>query len=257
MTDSSPDYYADLGISAGATTAAIKAAFHALARQHHPDKTGGGDSTAFRTAREAFEKLSDPDFRAQYDHARRSTARPGNANVLVEEEDVFGPFGPFGHTRTEQFAAADEARRRSPPPTKPKRGSQEPSWAYYNGRAFTAWVKRDREWRERHPEPAMFEADEQEPLDPSSTACVAHGLRVKMSDHPASREFCSSPASGWQVQAAGQDICIFCLTMHNGGSRCPRCQALACPACLREIIGRERDARSSWTSGFAYRPGGG
>ncbi|KAF2851200.1 DnaJ-domain-containing protein [Plenodomus tracheiphilus IPT5] len=244
--DAKHDYHADLGLKAGATISEIKAAFYALAKQHHPDKTGATDSTTFRTAREAFEKLTDAESRAKYECDRRfQTRRPGT-DVGVEEEDSYGP------TRTEQFAAWEETLRRSPPPYKPKRGAQEPGWAYFYGRAFTAWVKRDKAWRARHPEPEGY--SEQSQSANMSTCRAAHGLRVQMSDHPATSEICSSTTQNWRVQIGGQDMCIFCAVMHTGCSRCPACQALACPSCLRETSVKERAARPPWTSGFSYRP---
>jgi DnaJ-class molecular chaperone len=61
------DYYADLGLTQRATTSDIKTAFHTLAKQHHPDKSGDSDTSAFRQAREAYEKLTDATFRTAYD----------------------------------------------------------------------------------------------------------------------------------------------------------------------------------------------
>jgi len=54
MANGFRDYYADLGLQPGASTTSVKAAFRALAIQHHPDKSGTADTTTFRQAREAF-----------------------------------------------------------------------------------------------------------------------------------------------------------------------------------------------------------
>jgi DnaJ-class molecular chaperone len=64
---SNRDYYADLGLTQHASSSAIKYAFHALAKKNHPDKTSNDDASAFRMVYEAYEKLSDTAFRAEYD----------------------------------------------------------------------------------------------------------------------------------------------------------------------------------------------
>jgi curved DNA-binding protein CbpA len=74
MTASRPDYYALLGIAADADGEAIRVAYRALAKQHHPDLAGGEDSGAterFLEIQEAYDVLGDADRRAQYDVERR------------------------------------------------------------------------------------------------------------------------------------------------------------------------------------------
>ncbi|MCL6104852.1 MAG: DnaJ domain-containing protein [Actinobacteria bacterium] len=58
-------YYEVLGVGADATQEEIHRAYKKLAQQVHPDK--GGTNALFRTIREAYETLSDPDRRRQYD----------------------------------------------------------------------------------------------------------------------------------------------------------------------------------------------
>ena len=60
------DYYAMLGVAKGASADEIKKAFRKLAHQHHPDKSGG-DEAKFKEINEAYQVLSDPNKRAQYD----------------------------------------------------------------------------------------------------------------------------------------------------------------------------------------------
>jgi molecular chaperone DnaJ len=62
----SQDLYSTLGVSKTATPEEIKKAYRRLAHEHHPDK-GNGDSIKFKQINEAYQVLSDPNKRAQYD----------------------------------------------------------------------------------------------------------------------------------------------------------------------------------------------
>lgn len=61
----SKDYYEILGVSKSASQDEIKRAYRKLAHEFHPDK--GGDAQKFKEANEAYQVLSDPQKRAQYD----------------------------------------------------------------------------------------------------------------------------------------------------------------------------------------------
>ena len=67
------DYYAALGVAQDADAAAVKKAYRQLARDLHPDKNpGNADAEArFKDVSEAYDVLSDPKRRAEYDEARR------------------------------------------------------------------------------------------------------------------------------------------------------------------------------------------
>ena len=67
------DYYAALGVAKDADAAAIKKAYRQLARELHPDKNPGNTQaeTRFKEVSEAYDVLSDPKRRAEYDDARR------------------------------------------------------------------------------------------------------------------------------------------------------------------------------------------
>ena len=68
----SPDpkgYYARLGVSPRADSAAIAAAFRKAARRLHPDVPGTGDTAAFVQVKAAYDVLNDPVRRAAYDQA--------------------------------------------------------------------------------------------------------------------------------------------------------------------------------------------
>ncbi|MBD5559472.1 MAG: molecular chaperone DnaJ [Clostridia bacterium] len=63
------DYYETLGISKDATADDIKKAYRQLAKKYHPDRNAGNDEAAqrFKEVNEAYQALSDPDKRKQYD----------------------------------------------------------------------------------------------------------------------------------------------------------------------------------------------
>ncbi len=63
-----PDYYQILGISTDASIDAIKRAYREKALRFHPDR--GGSHEQMLRINEAFEVLSDPSMRRQYDYAR-------------------------------------------------------------------------------------------------------------------------------------------------------------------------------------------
>jgi DnaJ-class molecular chaperone len=60
------DYYQTLGVAKNATPQDIKKAYRRLAGIHHPDK--GGDTSKFQEIQTAYETLSDPKKRQEYDN---------------------------------------------------------------------------------------------------------------------------------------------------------------------------------------------
>lgn len=66
------NYYETLGVSKTATDDELKSAFRKLARQYHPDLHPGDEAAAnkFKEVNEAYETLSDPQKRAEYDAAQ-------------------------------------------------------------------------------------------------------------------------------------------------------------------------------------------
>ena len=59
-------HYSTLGVADTATPDEIKKAYRKLAGQYHPDKEGG-DKTRFQEVQKAYEVLSDPQKKQQYD----------------------------------------------------------------------------------------------------------------------------------------------------------------------------------------------
>ena len=122
------DYYKTLGLEKTATEAEIKRAYRKLAHQHHPDK-GGGDEKKFKEVSEAYQVLSDPEKRKQYDqfgHTFDSESQAGQGQGFggfdysnfngqgVEFDfsnlgDIFDVF--FGGERTRQAKGRDLERR--------------------------------------------------------------------------------------------------------------------------------------------------
>ena len=90
------DYYEILGVSKSASADEIKKSYRKVAMQFHPDRNPGDKAAEekFKEAAEAYEILSDPDKRAQYDrfgHAGvgGAGARGGGMNM----DDIFSQFG--------------------------------------------------------------------------------------------------------------------------------------------------------------------
>lgn len=71
------DHYRTLGISSDASDAEIKKAYRALAKRTHPDSGTTGDTVRFRAIQEAYEALSDPERRRDYDRPRTPVSWTG------------------------------------------------------------------------------------------------------------------------------------------------------------------------------------
>jgi len=100
------DYYQTLGLTKNASPDEIKKAYRKLASQHHPDK--GGDTAKFQEIQTAYDTLSNPEKRAQYDNPRPQMEGFNfqQGGVPPGFEDIFaqafgsGPFsGMFGQRR--------------------------------------------------------------------------------------------------------------------------------------------------------------
>jgi molecular chaperone DnaJ len=84
------DHYSTLGVAKNATPEEIKKAYRKLASQHHPDK--GGDTHMFQTVQEAYETLSDPNKRQQYDNPQPQ-GFPGGFSFHADHFDLNDLFG--------------------------------------------------------------------------------------------------------------------------------------------------------------------
>jgi curved DNA-binding protein len=100
------DHYQTLGVDRNASQDDIKRAYRKLATQHHPDK--GGDTAKFQEISAAYDTLSNPDKKEQYDNPRPQFQNaPGGGfpggfhfhtggGVPPGFEDIFAQFGMFG-----------------------------------------------------------------------------------------------------------------------------------------------------------------
>ncbi|HKG44178.1 MAG TPA: molecular chaperone DnaJ [Gaiellaceae bacterium] len=109
------DLYETLGVSKGADQAEIKKAYRKLARQYHPDANPGDASAEerFKQVQSAYDVLSDPEKRKQYDRFGSANGRgpgPGGVNFdgfdfadLGDLGDIFGGlFGGRGRTQQQE-----------------------------------------------------------------------------------------------------------------------------------------------------------
>ncbi len=87
------DYYEVLGVSKSATPDELKKAYRKLAIKYHPDKNPGDKEAEekFKEAAEAYDVLSDPKKRQQYDQFGHSMGQQGFGGA-----GGFGGFGGFG-----------------------------------------------------------------------------------------------------------------------------------------------------------------
>jgi molecular chaperone DnaJ len=117
------DYYEVLGISRDASETAIKKAYRKLALKYHPDKNQGNPEAEkhFKEASEAYEVLSNPQKKAQYDRFGHVGGMGGadwgggfgGAGIDLEEalRTFMGEFGSGGSIFDEIFGGGAFRRR--------------------------------------------------------------------------------------------------------------------------------------------------
>lgn len=112
----SKDYYKSLGVDKGATDDQIKKAYRKMAMKYHPDKNSG-DAQAeakFKEVAEAYDVLSTPDKKANYDRFGTTENFSGGGgfghgfdmnDIFSQFGDIFGSFG--GRQQQRQKRGAD------------------------------------------------------------------------------------------------------------------------------------------------------
>ncbi|HJP27990.1 MAG TPA: molecular chaperone DnaJ [Dehalococcoidia bacterium] len=113
MTTSKRDYYEVLGVARDATPEDLKKAFRKQALKHHPDRNKeAGASDRFKEINEAYQVLSDPQRKAQYDQFGHEGVN-GQAGRGFDGFEGFGGFGDIfdsffgGSTRQAPNRGAD------------------------------------------------------------------------------------------------------------------------------------------------------
>lgn len=101
----SKNYYEILGVDKNASADEIKKAYRKKAIEHHPDK--GGDEDKFKEAAEAYETLSDPEKKREYD----TFGKAGNGRSNFNMDDIFSQFGDIFSGFNFNFGGHSRAKR--------------------------------------------------------------------------------------------------------------------------------------------------
>ncbi|MBM3915066.1 MAG: molecular chaperone DnaJ [Sphingomonadales bacterium] len=90
------DYYEVLGVGKSASADEIKKSYRKVAMQYHPDRNPGDKAAEekFKEAAEAYEILSDPEKKAQYDRfGHAGVGGAGGRGGGMNMDDIFSQFG--------------------------------------------------------------------------------------------------------------------------------------------------------------------
>ena len=115
------DFYGILGVAKSASADEIKRAYRKLARQYHPDvNKDAGAADKFKEINEAYQTLSDPNKRSQYDYYGTAGGPGGPGGAGFGGFDGFdfsgggqGGFGEFGDL-FDMFFGGQGGRRAAP-----------------------------------------------------------------------------------------------------------------------------------------------
>ncbi len=128
------DYYQLLGVNKSADANEIKKAFRRLARKYHPDMNPGDKNAEarFKEVSEAYEILSDPDKRRQYDQFGRYWKQAGGASAggWPGGASTSADFGGFDFS---QYSSFDEFVEALLGNMGGANGARSRRWSYSNG----------------------------------------------------------------------------------------------------------------------------
>ena len=116
MPTALPDYYAALGLDRRCTDAQIRAAYRLLTKEYHPDVNGGSPAAVaqMQALNAAYEILSDPARRREYDHElsarHKPAARAAKSGLNIAKE---------AHLRVEEFLRGAQLEVRVEDPGNP------------------------------------------------------------------------------------------------------------------------------------------
>ncbi len=108
MTDE-PNYYALLGVAEDADETAIRTAFRQLARKYHPDVAGTGSLARMQELNVAYQVLSDPEQRREYDLRRGTPVAVAHAEYRSPQPPPPSP-SPSAYARAREHAAPKQPR---------------------------------------------------------------------------------------------------------------------------------------------------
>jgi molecular chaperone DnaJ len=110
------DYYETLGVKRDASQDDLKKAFRQLARKYHPDLNKGSKEAEekFKEVNEAYQVLSDPQKKAEYDQVGHTAFKPGDTTGFKTPsyDDLFRDFG-LGDIFDAYSAGSGRARSRA------------------------------------------------------------------------------------------------------------------------------------------------
>jgi molecular chaperone DnaJ len=112
------DYYEVLGVARNASAEEIKKAYRQLAIKYHPDKNPNNPEAEekFKEAAEAYEVLSDPQKREQYNRFGHAGMQGGGfgSGGNMSMDDIFDHFGDIfgGHNPFESFFGGGQSSSR-------------------------------------------------------------------------------------------------------------------------------------------------
>ncbi|QAT40772.1 molecular chaperone DnaJ [Clostridium sp. JN-9] len=165
------DYYEVLGLQKGASDDEIKKAFRKLALKYHPDKNRGNKEAEekFKEINEAYQVLSDPQKKAQYDQF--GTADFSGGGGFDASSFDFSDFGGFGDIFDSFFGGgfSGGGRRRK---NGPERGAD---------LEYTITLKF---------EEAVFGTEKEISINRSETCEKCHGTGAKNGTHPKTCDKC-------------------------------------------------------------------